>query len=158
VPLHKDDSFGVRGMEFRGQELLEVSAVTVPSNPDALQRLMGSSNLQPALREIAEERLIVEEDDEQEIEEAKAEEDEELLSDLMAVVGELKRMIELLEERAGESPDEDEPTEDDDEADTDDYGDGDEPESRDISTTNEGEYDLYAEVAGATAAALEEAE
>jgi len=76
----------------------------------------------------------------------------------MAVVGELKRMIELLEERAGESPDEDEPTEDDDEADTDDYGDGDEPESRDISTTNEGEYDLYAEVAGATAAALEEAE
>ena len=40
VPLHKDDAFGVRGMEFNGQELLEVSAVTVPSNPDALQRMM----------------------------------------------------------------------------------------------------------------------
>ena len=57
VPLHKDDAFGVRGMEFNGQELLEVSAVTVPSNPDALQRIVKSSMAEPALKEIAEEQL-----------------------------------------------------------------------------------------------------
>ena len=56
-PLYEDDAFGVRGMEFKGQELLEVSAVTVPSNPDALQRIAKGVGADPVLAEIAEERL-----------------------------------------------------------------------------------------------------
>jgi hypothetical protein len=64
-PLHDDDAFGVRGMEYKSQELLEVSAVTVPSNPDALQRIakgIGDDSVRKELREailaeIAEERL-----------------------------------------------------------------------------------------------------
>ena len=56
-PLNEKDVLGTGGMEFKGQELLEVSAVTVPSNPDALQRFVKSPNLHPAIREIAEERV-----------------------------------------------------------------------------------------------------
>lgn len=56
-PLYPDDAFGVRGMEFKGQELLEVSAVTVPSNPDALQRIVKGIGFDPVMAEIAEERL-----------------------------------------------------------------------------------------------------
>tara|TARA_R110000824_G_scaffold83581_5_gene209177 strand:+ start:1142 stop:1921 length:780 start_codon:yes stop_codon:yes gene_type:complete len=56
-PLHEDDAFGVRGMEFKAQELLEVSAVTVPSNPDALQRIAKGFGVDPVVAEIAEERL-----------------------------------------------------------------------------------------------------
>jgi hypothetical protein len=57
APLYADDTFGVRGMEFKGQELLEVSAVTVPSNPDALQRIVKGIGVDPVVAEIAEERL-----------------------------------------------------------------------------------------------------
>ena len=57
APLYPDDAFGVRGMEFKGQELLEVSAVTVPSNPDALQRIVKGVGIDPVMAEIAEERL-----------------------------------------------------------------------------------------------------
>ena len=57
APLYDDDAFGVRGMEFKGQELLEVSAVTVPSNPDALQRIAKGIGVDPVVAEIAEERL-----------------------------------------------------------------------------------------------------
>ena len=56
-PLYEDDAFGVRGMEFKSQELLEVSAVTVPSNPDALQRIVKDIEVDPVVAEIAEERL-----------------------------------------------------------------------------------------------------
>ena len=57
APLYEDDAFGHRGMEFKGQELLEVSAVTVPSNPDALQRIVKGIGVDPVVAEIAEERL-----------------------------------------------------------------------------------------------------
>jgi phage head maturation protease len=56
-PLYEDDAFGTRGMEFKSQELLEVSAVTVPSNPDALQRIVKEIGVDPVVAEIAEERL-----------------------------------------------------------------------------------------------------
>ena len=54
VELKGSDSFWVN-YEFNGQELLEVSQVSVPSNPDALQRMKG---LHPALDEIIEEKLV----------------------------------------------------------------------------------------------------
>ena len=57
APLNVEDKFGVNGMEFKGQELLEVSAVTIPSNPDALQRIVKTPTLNPVLRELAQERL-----------------------------------------------------------------------------------------------------
>ena len=57
APLNEKDVLGSGGMEFKGQELLEVSAVTVPSNPDALQRFVKTPNLSPVLKEIAEERV-----------------------------------------------------------------------------------------------------
>lgn len=43
-----------KGMEFRGQELLEVSQVVIPSNPKALQRMKGL-DLHPAILELVEE-------------------------------------------------------------------------------------------------------
>jgi hypothetical protein len=43
-------------MEFKGQELLEVSHVTIPSNPDALQR-MKALDLEPALADVVDEIL-----------------------------------------------------------------------------------------------------
>ena len=57
APLNVEDKFGLNGMEFKGQELLEVSAVTIPSNPDALQRFVKTPTLHPVIAEIAEERL-----------------------------------------------------------------------------------------------------
>lgn len=48
------DPFGFAPMEFRGQTLLECSHVTVPSNPDALQR-MKQLSLPPELKEIVDE-------------------------------------------------------------------------------------------------------
>ena len=63
APLHSDDTFGTRGMEFRGQELLEVSAVSIPSNADALQRFVKTPNIHPVLVEIAKDRLTEPEDD-----------------------------------------------------------------------------------------------
>jgi len=43
-------------MEFKGQELLEVSHVTIPSNPDALQR-MKALDLEPVLADVVDEIL-----------------------------------------------------------------------------------------------------
>ena len=51
-PLNTDEPsspFSFTPMEFRGQELLEVSQVTVPSNPDALQRMLKSIDSQPEM-------------------------------------------------------------------------------------------------------------
>jgi hypothetical protein len=146
VPLHKDDSFGTQGMEFKGQELLEVSAVTVPSNPDALQRFAKSPNLQPVLREIAEERLTEEEEEDAADEETK---DDAASLSQMLIDAVAERVLVLIDERNGDSPDEDEPSEDDE--------DDDEPENRE-APVNEDEFDLYAEAAAAAEAALEEAE
>jgi len=47
--------------EFRGQELLEVSAVTIPANPDALQR-MKTLELHPMVRELVENALEMDAD------------------------------------------------------------------------------------------------
>ncbi len=44
---------GWSGYEFNGQELLEVSHVTIPSNPDALQRLKAAG-IHPAVAEVVE--------------------------------------------------------------------------------------------------------
>jgi len=49
--LGRDD--GWSGYEFNGQELLEVSHVTIPSNPDALQRLKAAG-IHPAVAEVVE--------------------------------------------------------------------------------------------------------
>ena len=62
VPLNTEDKLGISGLEFRGQELLEVSAVTIPSNPDALQRFVKSPTLHPVIAEIAEEQLAKNDD------------------------------------------------------------------------------------------------
>lgn len=43
--------------EFKSQELLEVSAVTVPSNPDGLQRMKGIDGLHQDLADIIDEEL-----------------------------------------------------------------------------------------------------
>jgi hypothetical protein len=159
VPLHKDDSFGVQGMEYKGQELLEVSAVTVPSNPDALQRLVKSVNLQSVIREIAEERLIASDESEEEgMIGLKQEEDEEeipdedeqteqqvVLSDA-SVNAIVEGLAALLAERA--AAEDEEPTES-------------EEESADIDTSKDAqndEFDAYAEAVTAAEAALEEAQ
>lgn len=46
---------GGKGNEFKGQELLEISHVTVPSNPSALQVMRGM--VDPALQAIIDEQL-----------------------------------------------------------------------------------------------------
>ncbi len=43
--------------EFKGQELLEVSAVTIPANAQALQRMKGITGLRPELVSLIEEEL-----------------------------------------------------------------------------------------------------
>ena len=157
VPLHKDDSFGVRGMEYKGQELLEVSAVTVPSNPDALQRMVKSANLHPVMAEIARERLEVEKDSDSP---TLSEEQVDHIIDMTT-----ERVMDRLDsERAAEPDDDDKgrgdkpkrdagddenPDPDDETVDEDDYGDGDKPEDRQA-------FDPYAEAVAATEAALEE--
>lgn len=54
VELKGSDNF-LMSFEFKGQELLEVSQVSVPSNPDALLRMKG---LHPVLDDIIDEKLI----------------------------------------------------------------------------------------------------
>ena len=156
VPLQKDDPFGSQGMEFKGQALLEVSAVTVPSNPDALQRVAKAPNLHPAVAEIVEERLS----DEEEKQEQRA---NGLSSDDLDAIAErvFERFSQAAEaekgtgdERRPEADDE-EPSKDDDKADEDDYGDGDEPEAREASP-EESEFDAYAVAAAAAEEALQE--
>jgi phage head maturation protease len=154
VPLHKGDAFGAQGMEYKGQELLEVSAVTVPSNPDALQRLVKSANLQPVIREIAEERLTaVDESEEQGMIGLKQEEDEEdevpeedeptestvELSEasVNAIVEGLAALLDAREAAASE--------EDDAEIDA-------------SKNAKDDEFDAYAEAVAAAEAALEEAQ
>jgi hypothetical protein len=146
APLYADDAFGTRGMEFKGQELLEVSAVTVPSNPDALQRMIKrmakAPNLHPAVAEIVEERLAEDEPALQAV--GLSNEDIDAIAD---------RVLERFNQAA--PPDDDDPGADDDEADEDDYGDGDEPEAREASP-EEPEFDAYAVAAAAAEEALEE--
>jgi len=43
--------------EFRGQELLEVSQVTIPSNADALQRMLKDGHVDPDILELLEDEL-----------------------------------------------------------------------------------------------------
>ena len=161
APLEKGDSFGVAGMEFKGQELLEVSAVTVPSNPDALQRIIKSPNVHPVVAEIVEERLT---DDVEIVEETRAPED--LSDDIVdMLVGRVLERLDALAadddddkgagDRRRREADDDEPSEDDDGADEDDYGDGDEPEAREASS-EEAEFDPYEVAVAATEEALEE--
>ena len=150
VPLHKGDAFGAQGMEYKGQELLEVSAVTVPSNPDALQRLVKSANLQPVIREIAEERLTaVDESEEQGMigrkqEDEVPEEDEPTEStvelseaSVNAIVEGLAALLDAREAAASE--------EDDAEIDA-------------SKNAKDDEFDAYAEAVAAAEAALEEAQ
>lgn len=56
TPLDEDKGGMFQAMEFNGQELLEVSHVSIPSNPDALQRMKGL-DLDPAVAEVVEEIL-----------------------------------------------------------------------------------------------------
>jgi len=60
---------GKSAYEFRGQELLEVSQVTVPSNPQALQALKGLGSVHPEVDLLVSEML----EDMEEIEELKEE-------------------------------------------------------------------------------------
>ena len=162
VPLHKDDSFGIQGMEYKGQELLEVSAVTVPSNPDALQRMVKSPNLHPVMAEIAQERLVEKDSDSPTLSEEQVEHIIDVLSEIV-----LDRLDSISDPAptdddkgrgekpkrdigdAGDAGDDENPDPDDEAVDEDDYGDGDKPEDRQ-------EFDAYAEAAAATEAALEE--
>ena len=54
-PLNEKDPFS--GMEFLGQKLLEVSHVVVPSNPNAVQQMIKSANLDPTIKELLDEML-----------------------------------------------------------------------------------------------------
>ena len=158
APLQKDDPFGTQGMEFKGQELLEVSAVTVPSNPDALQRVAKAPNLYPAVAEIVEERLAEEEPEQPAA--GLSEEDIDAIAE--RVFERFGQAVEADDEKGGgdrrrREADDDEPSADDEEADEDDYGDGDEPEAREASP-EESEFDAYAVAAAATEEALSEEE
>lgn len=55
-PVQGDSNAFFPPMEFNGQELLEVSHVSIPSNPDALQRMKGL-NLDPTVEEVVKEIL-----------------------------------------------------------------------------------------------------
>ena len=156
MPLQKDDPFGTQGLEFKGQELLEVSAVTVPSNPDALQRVAKAPNLHPVMAEIVEERLAEEELEPQAT--SLSQEDIDAIAD--RVLERFNQATPPDDEKGGgdkrrRDADDDEPSADDDETDEDDYGDGDEPEAREAST-EEPEFDAYAVAAAAAEEALEE--
>jgi phage head maturation protease len=161
APLQKDDPFGSQGMEFKGQELLEVSAVTVPSNPDALQRVAKAPNLHPAVAEIVEERLA--EDEPEPDQRAAGLSDEDLDAIAERVLDRFNQAFELDDDKGGgdrrrrEADDDDDPSADDDNADEDDYGDGDEPEAR-VASTEESEFDPYAVAAAAAEEALSEEE
>ena len=159
VPLHKDDAFGVRGMEFNGQELLEVSAVTVPSNPDALQRIVKSSTAEQTIKEIAEEQLS-------DLEEKIDEETESISDDVIDSI--VDRVIARLQEaddedkgsgnkpgyRRGPEDEEEDDEDSEDESDTEDE----DQESEDESEEEKSDFDAYAAAAAATEQALQEAE
>lgn len=158
VPLSKDDPFGTQGMEFRGQELLEVSAVTVPSNPDALQRVAKAPNLYPAVAEIIEERLSEEEGKQDQPTSGLSSDDLDAIAERVferfSQAAEAEAEKGTGDERHPEA-DDDEPSADDDKTDEDDYGDGDEPEAREASP-EESEFDAYAVAAAAAEEALQE--
>lgn len=78
VELKTSDSF-FPSYEFKGQELLEVSQVSVPSNPDALLRMKG---LHPVLDDIIEEKLITIDD-----KPASTEADEEIAEAVERILG-----------------------------------------------------------------------
>ena len=82
------DTFGP--FEFKGQELLEVSAVTIPANPEALQRMktMGL-DLNPVVREMVETALEMDADGP---------------SEIQTVVDELAAKIEKIEQKHTEKP------------------------------------------------------
>ena len=100
--------FSFTPMEFNGQELLEVSQVTVPSNSDALQRVIkGQGACPPALRDFYEDLLADDTYGESEDLEAKRLavaaipiELEELAEILMRRYGD--EQLGLIEERMGE--------------------------------------------------------
>ena len=77
---------GKTAYEFRGQELLEVSQVTVPSNPQALQALKGVGSLHPEVNQLVSEML----NDMEEVEDLKNEIREfdttEVTKELIAVI------------------------------------------------------------------------
>ena len=156
VPLHKDDAFGVRGMEFNGQELLEVSAVTVPSNPDALQRIVKSSTAEQTIKEIAEEQLS-------DLEE-KQDEELELSDELIDSI--VERVIARMQESEEEETEEETEEEDKGTGNKPGYRRGpedeeeDDEDSEDESDTEEekSDFDAYAAAAAATEQALQEAE
>ena len=58
-PIDPEKPF--RGLEFQGQELLEVSQVAIPSNPEALQKLKGwlggTVDIDPLLLELLEKQI-----------------------------------------------------------------------------------------------------
>ena len=145
VPLNKDDALGMRGLEFKGQELLEVSAVTVPSNPDALQRMVKAPNLHPVLAEIVQERL----------EEPEMAESEMTQAEMIDTI--VDQVVQRLTERTAVEVAEEEPSADDDDVDEDDYGDGDEPEAR-VTDDDAEDFDPYAVAEAAAEAALQEEE
>ena len=157
VPLHKDDAFGVRGMEFNGQELLEVSAVTVPSNPDALQRIVKSSMAEPALKEIAEEQLS-------DLEEKIDEQTESISDDVIDSI--VERVIARLQETdeedkgSGNKPRSRGPEDEEDEDEESESESEDEETEDDTDETEEekSDFDAYEAAAAATEQALQEVE
>ena len=169
VPLHKDDAFGVRGMEFNGQELLEVSAVTVPSNPDALQRIVKSSVAEPAIKEIAEEQL-------RGLEEKVDEETSSISDDVIDSI--VERVIARLQEtdegdkgtgnkpryRGPEDEEEEEESEsenedsDEDDAEDDADTEAEDDEEEKSESQSESDFDAYAVAVAAAEQALQEAE
>ena len=161
VPLSKSDPMN-GGMEFNGQELLEVSAVTVPSNPDALQRMVKAPNLQPVLREIAEERLGETVDDTTETTHTLSSEDLELIVD--QVLDRLDQASADDEKGPGYKPrkqeDEDEEPDDEeaDEDDDDEAEDDTEAEEDEDEDEEKSEFDAYAVALAAAQQALQEAE
>jgi hypothetical protein len=150
-PLHAEDAFGFRGMEFRGQELLEVSAVTVPSNAASLQRFIKA--MTPDVTRIeADDDLgaITAETDPRKpkiLEDIENDEDTE--DALVAKV--LERVIRAI----GKDDSDEEPDADDDQTDADDYGDGDAPKAAVAPDVQE--FDPYAVAIAATEQALQEA-
>ena len=90
VKLGKGDEWG--GFEFKGQELLEASQVTIPSNRDGLQRMKGFEDLHPVVASLVAESLEQEEAEQMPADELKALilRVEQRLVDLQADVAELK--------------------------------------------------------------------
>ena len=159
VPLHKDDAFGVRGMEFNGQELLEVSAVTVPSNPDALQRIVKSSLAEPAIKEIAEEQLS---DLEEKIDETTSSISDDVIDSIV------ERVIARLQDdedkgkpgyrRGPEDEEDDDEESDEEDAENNAEESEDESEEEKSEAESESDFDAYAVAMAAAEQALQEAE